>query len=85
MRMVGEWIGLEFLAAASVTGDESLSRVGEVWGASPADVASAFASSTAATFKALWRLGFSDLGLAVELLRRWPATVMSEGFDQQGI
>jgi len=77
--MVGESIGLEFLAAASVADDESLSRVGEVWGAPPADVASAFASSIAAIFKAWWRLGFSDLGLAVVLLRRWPATTTTGG------
>ena len=51
MRMVGEWIGLGFLVAASVAGDESLSMVGEARGASPADAASAFASSIAAIFK----------------------------------
>ena len=79
MRMVGEWIGLEFLVVASVAGDESLSRVGEVRGASPADAASSFASSIAAIFKAWWRLGFSDLGLAVVLLRRWPATATMGG------
>ena len=50
--MVEEWIGLGFLVAASVAGDESLSMVGEARGASLADAASAFASSIATIFKA---------------------------------
>jgi hypothetical protein len=44
--------------------------VGEARGVSLTDAASVFASSIAAIFKAWWRLGFSDLGLAVVLLRR---------------
>jgi hypothetical protein len=63
--MVGEWIRLEFSAAASVVDDESLSMVEEARGASSANVFSAFASSRSsvrvyntATSKALRRYGF---------------------------
>ena len=82
--MLGEWTKLQQLEVAFVAGDEPLSMVDEARGAPPADAASTFAFSSAATAKASWRLGFFDLGLVEAHLRRWPVTAMIGRIDQQG-
>ena len=81
--MVGEWIGLKFLAVASVAGDESLSRVGEVRGASPADAASAFAFSTAVLLKAMRRWSSSRPGVGGDCFWQPPATAGSGGVHRR--